>query len=331
MFERRGKSFPLRLLLLYLICCMTGCSFRVQPSFHFQSDIQIGKVVYPQAVSLLVLRSYQQLYEEHNGFGQDKALWTQSLSADTTCWEYVRDQIVLEEFCCAAALSQMASDYGLTVSDADAEQIQLAAGQYYQSIAALDWAESISAADVEQLLTIYRLAQLCIAELTKDVSPQISDDEVRVIEISRISAASEEQARKVWERLQNGETLEYVIGTEESLHSADLTLRRGEEEEELEEAAFRLKTGEFSPPVLLESGWSILYCQNDYNPELSEQNRKDVYESRKTQAWMPVYKQWAEQAGVYLDQDRWKTWQPVENIGSQENLFLIFREIFPES
>lgn len=332
MLKKKIGFLFMMLLALSLFSGITGCSFRVQTSFGSEGGVQVGKTFYSDGVCLPVLYSYQQIYEKNYGFGQDISLWQQELTGDLTCWEYVRDRIALEEFCCAAALSQMAQERGIAIPPEDSEKLEFAAEQYFQSVRETDWAEDcVTPEDIRQLFSIYRLAQLCIGDLTRSVSSNISDDEIRVIEICRMTADSREEAQQLWERLNQGDTIESVSAAPELTDCEELTLRRTEAEEELENAAFRLKTGEYSEPVLLSYGWSVLYCRNDYNIELSEQNRKTVLEDRRTQAWLPEYRQWMENAGVYLNRQYWDDRLPIEQIGEQQDLFTVFRDTFPEA
>lgn len=319
-------------LSVLLISSMAGCAFHVQPSFHSGDDIRIGDVTYPENTVRLVLRSYQRIYENSYGIGQGSALWSQEWTDGITYWEYVRDHITLEEFCCVAALSQMTDERGISLSEEEQQQIREAAEQYCTSISDESWAGDISAENAEQALTLYRLAQLCIADLAGDVSSdEISDDEIRVIQVRILTVQTQEEAQAVWQRLENGETVAYIVGTTANISDTEQFLRRGEAEEALETTAFRLKTSEYSQPVQLENGWSVLYCENDFVEERSEQNRTEVYESRVAQAWMPVCQQWIEKAGVYLNQEHWENLQPVDVSGGTETLFSVYQALFPES
>ena len=56
-----------------------------------------------------------------------------------------------------------------------------------------------------------------------------------------------------------------------------------------------------------------------------------MLEDRRTQAWLPEYRQWMENAGVYLNRQYWDDRLPIEQIGEQQDLFTVFRDTFPEA
>lgn len=324
MFTGKFQRYGAILLLVGIILGLTGCSFRVQPSFGSGSMIRVGSVSYDTGISDLVLYTYQQIYEEDYGFGSDAFPWTKGLTAGESGWTYLRDHLVLDEFCCAAALSQMADERDIRLSEEDDGRIAQAAAEFVSKSAA-----DASEKAVYDVLALYRLAELCIQDMTRDVSADISDEEARVIEITRLSFSQEGDADAVYQRLSRGDSIETVTGTLSEEAVCTYQLSRGEESADLEAQAFRLKTGETSPVFAEDGMWYIVYCNSDYDPDLTEQNRNAIFEDRKIQAWMPVYREWVASAGVYLDQTRWGALQPFTEVDDQINLFDLYRSIFP--
>lgn len=272
----------------------------------------------------LVLYMYQKRYEDHYGFGQGENPWDKQSANNISLWEYVRDHVMLEEFCCAAALSQMAEEEGLSLNAKEEEMIQKASESYFTASGHLWSRESIA-----KVLSLYRLAQLYIGHLTADVSVQISDDEARVIQLTMFTFSTKEAADSLHGHFLDGDSLEAVTAKLTDGTAKTDTLRRGEEAPIIEEEAFRLKSGEFSSVFSWNDQWYVLYCVSDYNTELTEENRQAIFKDRKTQAWMPIYEDWIAGAGVSLDTSRWNRKLSFDTKNGPDNLFSIYQSVFP--
>lgn len=108
------------------------------------------------------------------------------------------------------------------------------------------------------------------------------------VRLSHIVLKTEDEAKKVYERLQNGEdfaklAMELSTDKVSAKVGGDLGFfRRGEMTSELEEAAFSLKKGEISSPIKLESGIHILKVTDAKGSVVEFDKIKDIVSQRMT-------------------------------------------------
>ena len=301
----RMKKRGLLLFLLSMLLLVTGCGVRIHPTLGSDRYLQVGQRAVSGGACRLVLASYQQLCEKAYGNADDNEIWSEQVTDSKTYWEYVRDQIVQEELFYAAGLSQIAESSGYVPNETQTRKIEEAASEYYGQLDAQTCTTlQLKEEDVKEAFLYYWEAMRCVEELSAGVTPELSEEETRVIEIQELSFASEKEAQAAWETMEGGD-----LSAWDDVSSVQ-EIARGQKSAEYEEAAFRLQTGAYSEPLFMDGSWKILYCRSDYLEDASAANKEQEYRRRKTESWKSVYDTWAKDREFWLDSSAWEKLEP---------------------
>lgn len=321
--KKKGVLFFLIGILLFA----SGCGVRVHPTLGSDRYLQVGQRAFSGGICRLVLASYQQLCERAYGDAAENEIWSEQVTDTQTYWEYVRDQIVQEELFYTAGLSQIAENDGYVPDEAQSKSIDDAAASYYEQLdSQTRTALQLKEEDVKQAFLYYWEAMRCVDELSAGVTPELSEEETRVIEIQELSFASEEEAKAAWETMEAGD-----LSAWDDLSLAKVQdIARGEKDAAYEEAAFRLQTGAYSEPLYAEGSWKILYCKSDYLEDASAANREQEYRRRKTESWKSVFDTWAGDREFWLDSSAWEKLEPVQ-IGELPDFFAACQDLWEGS
>ena len=312
--------------LIGMLLFVSGCGVRVHPTLGSDRYLQVGQRAFSGGICKLVLASYQQLCERAYGDAEEK-IWSEQVTDTQTYWEYVRDQIVQEELFYTAGLSQIAENDGYEPDEAQTRKIEEAAARYYEQLDNQARTElQLKEEDVKQAFLYYWEAMRCVDELSVGVTPELSEEETRVIEIQELSFASEEEAKAAWETMEAGD----LSAWDDASSAKVQDIARGQKDATYEEAAFRLQTGTYSEPLYSEGSWKILYCKSDYLEDASIANREQEYRRRKTESWKSVFDTWAGEREFWLDSSGWEKLKPVQ-IGELPDFFAACQNLWEES
>lgn len=214
----------------------------------------------------------------------------------------------------------------IALSDKELEEVERATDIYWNSLTA----EEISALEIDRdiifnMYSEYALADKVYQDMIKDVNPEISDDEARTITVQQIFLKTYavnddgenvrynksmrenalEQANEIAQRAKDGEDFEQ-LAIEYGL-AEDLTVSFGEGEVDpaIEEAGFGLGIDEISGVIEAQNGYAILKCISTFNREETEENKKNIVERRKREAFSAEYEEFVSTLTKALNEDAW--------------------------
>ena len=110
---------------------------------------------------------------------------------------------------------------------------------------------------------------------------EVSSDEARVINIQYIVTDSQEQAEEALKLVQEGASFFAVAKEYNEDGQYEYELKRGEMEEEFEEVAFELSTGQMSDIVESNDRYYIIRCTSDNDKAKTEVNKVAILEKKK--------------------------------------------------
>ena len=200
---RRGAAALLAAIVL--TGSLTGCGTWSNTKIVLTTGLtgaqlfKVGKSVCTLPEAMIYVMDYKQQYE--NAYGVE--MWEHDFGG-VTLEEYVKDTIIAQ-LASVKAVTLLAKENNVTLSDAEKEKISQAAEEYYSALT--DEQKKymkVEKSDVEDLYAAHVLSKKVYTEITKDVNTEVSDDEARIITIQQIRLDSLDNAESVKARLDEG-------------------------------------------------------------------------------------------------------------------------------
>lgn len=271
-------------------------------------------------------------------------------------WEMESDGITLEESVKETVLAELAqiktmnllAERNKVVLDQEERQsVDEAAAVYFASLNQKEKESmGVTQEDIRNLYLEYALAEKVYQYIIKDINPEISDDEARIITVQHIffktctvdaegkrTEYSEEEKSKV--RRKAGEVLalarekdsdfEQLILTNSDDETGTLSFGKGEMEQSFEEAAFNLETGEISDLVETSDGYHIIKCISTFNRGETDANKVKIVEKRRKEVFGEEYEAFVESLTRNLNRE---LWQQVSFVRSSEVKTMDFFDVY---
>lgn len=300
------------MVLILAASMLSGCTEaekEIVLTTEFKEDeiMRINDISCYMPEMMLYLTNVKNQYESIYG----EELWEKDLG-DETLSERIKE-MVLAKVAQVKVMNLMAADYGISLTDEEAEKVARAAEEYYSSLN--DKEIELTGATLETVNRIYMeylLAEKVYDYTIQDINPEISDDEARRITVQQILI-------RVYGYDSNGNRVDYTdkgreeakelayeirdraTGTEEPEDFESLateyneddaitvTFGRGEKESAYEEAAFDLDTDEISDVIETEKGYYVLKCISVNNVEETQENKVTILQERRDEAFEERY------------------------------------------
>ncbi len=319
--------------ILFFLCCllfltMSGCGknegdVKLVLTTGFKKDeifrIETMSCTLPEV--MVYLTNTQDQYESVYG----EEIWKTHLDG-VTLEESIKET-VLAQLAQIKTMNLLAQQHGVSLEDGEREKAREAAGIYFGSLNETEReAMQVNEEIIEQLYGELALANKVYEFIIKDINPEISDDEARSITIQDIliktysqdgagkRIAYEETAREdAYERAR--EIL--LLAREEENDFESLVLQysegekgtysfgKGEVEEDFENAAFNLETGEISDVVETEDGFHIIKCISTFNREETDANKVKIVEKRREEVFGQEYGAFVDSLTRTLNEELW--------------------------
>lgn len=345
-YKYTGRMTALCLSLLMACSFFTGCGRKeialttgVNRNEAFKID---GRACSMDAARLLLV-NVQRDYEKIFGNGE----WERKLK-DVPLEDYVKGQ-ALKQASQMMAMAAMAERDEISLSEEEQKQIESAAKEYVSQVGK-DLMEELDfdQKDVEELYRAYLLANREYDRLIQTVNSEISDDEARVITIEyalfskttqdeagnpvpvgeEAMAALSSAAASVVERTRGGESFSTVARELSGGELTSRTVKRGELEEALEQAAFALSTDEVGDPVEGSEGIYVIHCTSNNEQEATAANKTAIYEQRCRDAVNEAYEAFLSSVLLEQNTEQWEkeTLPEHERILTMPDLFSVYEQ-----
>lgn len=289
---------------LLCLCLLSGCEkkeFVITTAFAGNEIMRIDSRSCFLPEMMLYLTNMQNMYE--NVYGS--SIWEQEVP-DEPLSERIRD-MALAKIAQVKVMDLMAEEYGLTLDEEDEKRIETAADDYYNGLNETE--RLLIGVGYEDVKEAYR--EICLAgkvynHLIRDINPEISDDEARIVTVWHIlirdhgeggmaygergMRESREAAEEALRLIESGEeSFEAVAAKYSEDPELSYTFGRGEMPEAIENAAFSLDRNAVSPIIETDTGFHILKCVSDFDVEMTQLNKESILKNERRRAFDETY------------------------------------------
>lgn len=219
-------------------------------------------------------------------------LWTMPVSDTATIWDSLKE-LALAQLSQVKAMKLLAAQYEVVLTEEEEQRVKAAANVYLNTLSEAE-KESLGIQNgivLEQIYAEKLLADKLYAYLIRDVNPEISDDEARIITVQHILLKTYSQALEVRELAVNGESFDALISKYSDDTKGTYSFGKGEMEEAFEEAAYALATDDISSVVQTTHGYHIIKCISTLDREQTDLNKVKLLISRKQEVFGDTYNQ----------------------------------------
>ena len=232
------------------------------------------------------------------------------------------------------ALGMLAKERNVVLSDKDLKKCKDAADRYMDSLSDAD----IKDLEItpELLLTMYQdyaLANKVYDDITRDVNPEISDDEARIITIQRILIKDEDRdkamsvADSIYSKISEGAGFDSLADDYSEAESDKYSFDKYTDEfsKEFIDACFELSKDEVSAPIITDEGISIVKCLSSYDRERTDANKARLVEKRRAEAFDKVYSDFVHDLYTDFNTGLWDDLQISDrSLDTTENFFDVY-------
>ncbi len=252
-------------------------------------------------------------------------------------WDSKVDGVTLENNVKDMALSKMAQikaivllaeKEGIALDEEELQKVEKAADEYYSSLSDREIeAMSIDRDVIFNLYKEYAISEKLYQDIIKDINPEISDDEARIITVEHIliktynldedgnrheytDNARQEAlrlAQDIRKRIDEGENFEDLAHEYNEDSSLTYSFGKGEMDAVFENAAFNLGEGEISEIVETEYGFHIIKCISTFNREVTDANKIKIVEERRNKAFSEVYNDYVFTLNKDINTELWES------------------------
>ncbi len=272
---------------------------------------------------MVYMSTLQAQYE--SVFGRE--IWEKDLGGFTL--EQQLKDTILARLAQIKVMNLLAKNYGVTLSEEENALIEKAAAEYLSKLKPGEIsAMGVTGEMIEMLYREYAMANKVYSEITKDINPEISDDEARNISVKHIliktysldekgekveyterqKEDAHKRIREIQKKIRNGEDFDSLV---EEYNEDDKSVHifgKGTMPKEFEEASFNLDTDQISGIVETEYGYHIIKCISTFDRDETDQNKVKIVEERKNEAFNQVYVEFVK--GLYSNLNR-KLWDSL--------------------
>lgn len=343
---KRYKKLLVFLLIISNLCMLSGCNTRIVMTTGLSSHevFRVGGARADEREWLLYLVNIANGYE--NVYGEE-LLNLQDSDADSMLDKC--KELAMAQLSRIKAMKLLASKQKITLTEEEKQAAEDAANKYFATLSEEERKElDIKKSDV--IVDIYEeklLADKLYAFFIKDVNPEISDDEARIITVQHVllktyttdaygnkhMLADKELARvyKMAEEVHRlaveGESFDALISKYSEDIKGTYAFGKGEMDPAFEEAAFSLATNEIAPVVTTSHGYHIIKCISTLDREATDLNKQKLLMARKQEVFGDTYNEFVSKLDTQVNEKLFdSTVLPDNAIVDTAELFTIYEE-----
>lgn len=325
----RNKRGCAAVLVSMSLVMLAGCgSTKIVLTTGLAPDelFRIGKVSCSLSEAEIYLVNQKNQYE--NVYGIE--MWNHDFG-DMTIEEYLKNQVV-SQLAQVKSMVLLAQEREIALDDGEREKAASAASEYFSSLSQEE-AELLKASQ-EEIQTMYEeycLAYKAFDQVTADAEVEISDDEARIIQVEQIFVSDRNLAEELRGKLDAGEDFDQLAGTYSTASPVTVTVARGEKSEAYEQAAFDLDNGGVSDVFEADGGYYILKCLSTYVEDASEENKKKIAQTQKSERFRSIYAELMEDTLSEFQDHLWESVQfsDFEDV-TTDSFFTVYQKYMGE-
>ncbi len=251
-------------------------------------------------------------------FGDE--IWQKDLGG-ITLGDQLKDTI-LARLAQIKVMNLLAEDHGITLDEGEEETVNKAAATYNAMLNdSIRQKLDINEERIAGMYHEYALANKVYNELTRDVNPEISDDEARTITAKHIlikipssnstsnNATAKEKARlkaaDLLKQLKEGADFDSLAQKYSEDDQITYSFMKGDMPQAFEEAAFNLDTDEISDLVETRYGYHIIKCISTFNREETDLNKEKIVREQKNEVFNDIYTDFVQTLYSNLNSELW--------------------------
>ncbi len=254
--------------------------------------------------SMLFLTSEKNLYE--NSYGSE--IWTKDI-AGMTFEEYVKNN-VKSDLAEMKTMTLLAREKKIKLTEEELQKTRQSAETYYNGLspAEIEYM-NVKQDTVEDVYQQYYLAKKVYNELTREVNPEISDADAKIIKVQgiyaktyvinhegqRIEYTDEEKGRvrsdmeELLQEINNGGDFTTIASNHTDAGQVEYQFGKGEMITEFETAAFGMTAGQVSGIIDTPDGYYIIKCLSDYMEAETQVHKQQMIQDAKDKAFLDIY------------------------------------------
>ncbi|MBQ3546424.1 MAG: peptidylprolyl isomerase [Lachnospiraceae bacterium] len=305
-------------------CSLGGKNIRLTTGLSDSELFKIDGSAFKVSEAMVYLTTEKNLYEESYG----SEIWTKSIG-DITFEEYVKNS-VKNRLAEIKTLNLLAKEKKIKLSNEEKEIAKNDAKEYFSGLTKEEKKYmDIDEDTVYKVYKEYRLAEKVYTELVKDVNPEISDADAKVIKVAAIyaktytidsaekrveyTAEEKESAKKnitkLLDTINNGEDFMTIAANNTDADQVEYQFGKGDMIKEFEEVAFALKAGQVSGVIETPDGYYVIKCINDYLEDETQKNKETLIQEEKNKAFKDIYNPFVEKLSSQFNE---KAWEKIE-------------------
>lgn len=271
--------------------------------------------------AMLYITTEKNLYE--NSYGND--IWDKDLGG-VTLEEYVKANIK-NQLANIKTMNLLAKDQGVKLNEEEEQRAINAANTYFEGLSEQEKEYmGISKKNVEKAYKEYILADKVYTELTKDVNPEISDSEAKIIKVASIYGKTytmdsqgvrtdytEDEKEKVKSGLEkllsevnDGGDFMTIAANNTDADQVEYQFGKGDMIQEFEDAAYALKADEISGIVETPDGFYIIKCISDYMEDETKARKEEMIKEQKEEYFLNIYNPFVEVLSSEFNESLWE-------------------------
>ena len=349
MRTRIKRLLWLPVILLLEVFLLTGCDknkTKIVFTTGFDEDVvfKIEDISCTKPEIMIYLVNTENIYDEVFG----EKIWKVPYENGDVESRY--KETILARISQIKAMNLYAKEIGVSLNEEEEKNIDLAANKYFSSLSNEE--KQLFNADEELLSNMYSefaIANKVYEEVTKEVNPEISDDEARTVTIRSIliktytidengnkiqysQKMKEDAMKRAYEisaRIKAGEEFEILEADYNEDEKSSYSFSRGVMPKVIEDAAFNIDEGEVSDVIESEYGYHIIKVISNFDEEQTDINKQAIVEKRKEEAFVETYDNYIETLTSSINMDLWNSisYERIEGVNTT-SFFDVYDEYF---